>query len=557
MSAGHAQSAVDWVARFDELAARRDALTAAELDDLGLAAWFLGHEAECVRAWDDAHRAYLDAGETDAAIRCVFWLGFTLADHGETVRAGAWMARLFELLVAAGRPPQDDANAVLAQGQRAFAEGRFDESIGLGERALALAQAGRDDDLEVLATMGLGRSLIHVGRISEGFACMDRVMLAISSGRVSDRAAGPAYCAIVASCLDRWDLDRARVWTRDLNDWCDAQRGLEPFRGECSVHRASVLRLMGEWDEAEATLVDVCARERRAQTLENAYYGIGELNRLVGRRAEAEAAYRRASELGREVQPGLALLRRDEGRPGAARAGVARALEASPIPGLRAELLAAQVELEIEHGQAEVARRAASDLRAMSDLLGTDYLRAQADRAEARVLLGTDATEQVLPLLRRSWSAWRELEAPYEAAITRVLLGRACRALGDEEDAQLEFDAARTVLTGLGAVADLGRLERIAAGDDRPAASAGLTRRELEVLRLVAGGRSNRQIATELFLSERTVARHVSNILGKLDLANRAAATAFAFEHGLTAADRVPVTSELGSSADAAPPRHP
>ncbi|KRE22887.1 LuxR family transcriptional regulator [Agromyces sp. Soil535] len=535
MSGAGALSVVDWVARYDELTARRPELTASELDDLGLAAWFLGREAECERAWNAAHLAYLDAGETDAAIRCVFWLGFTRADQGDTVRAGAWMSRLFELCGLAGRPPQSEATAVLAQADAAFGDGRLEESVDLGERAVALAQAARDPDIEVLATMTLARSLIFNGRIIEAFACMDRVMLAVSSGRVGVRAAGPVYCAVIASCLERWDVERARVWTRDLSEWCDAQRGLEPFRGECSVNRASVLRLLGEWDEATTTLTEVCDHERDAHTLEYAYYGLGELCRLVGRRAEAEAAYRHAAELGREVQPGLALLRRDAGRFSPARSGIARALEASPTPGTRAELLAAQVELEVEHGDWDVAARAAAELRAMADTLGTIYLQAQADRAEACLLIGTDAPEQALPLLRSSWAVWRRLEAPYEAAVTRVLMGRANRAFGDEEAAQLEFDAARTVLGELGAVADLDRLERIAAEPGRPAASAGLTRRELEVLRLIASGLSNRQIATELFLSERTVARHVSNILGKLGLANRAAATAFAFEHGLNA----------------------
>ncbi len=535
MSGAGTVSVVDWVARYDELTARRPELTASELDDLGLAAWFLGREAECERAWDAAHLAYLDAGETDAAIRCVFWIGFTLSDRGDTVRSGAWMSRLIELCGIAGRPPQGEATAVLAQAAAAFGAGRLDESVDLGERAVALAQAAHDPDVEVIATMSLGRSLMYSGRIIDAFACMDRVMLAVASGRVGVRAAGPAYCAVIASCLERWDVERARVWTRDLSEWCDAQRGLEPFRGECSVNRASVLQLLGEWDEATTTLAEVCDHERDARTLEYAYYGIGELYRLVGRRAEAEAAYRRAAELGREVQPGLGLLRRDAGRFSAARSGIARALETSPAPGTRAELLAAQVELEVEHGDWDVAARAAAELRTMADTLGTIYLQAQADRTEARLLIGTDAPEQALPLLRESWAVWRRLEAPYEAAVTRVLMGRANRAFGDEEAAQLEFDAARTVLSELGAVADLDRLERIASEADRPEASAGLTKRELEVLRLIAGGKSNRQIATELFLSERTVARHVSNILGKLDLPNRAAATAFAFEHGLNA----------------------
>ncbi|MBM7505954.1 LuxR C-terminal-related transcriptional regulator [Agromyces aurantiacus] len=536
MSTGPDVPTVDWVARHDRLAARRDELTSRELDELGLAAWFIGRPAESERAWDDAHRAYLADGDTDAAIRCVFWLGFTLSDRGEAVRAGAWMARLFELLGSVPHTPDADAAATVARSAAAFAAGRDAEAASLAEQAVALARDAGDADLEVLATMSMGRALVHAGRLVEGFACMDRVMLAVASGRVGDRAAGPAYCAVIASCLDRWDVDRARVWTRDLGAWCDAQQGLEPFRGECSVHRATVQRLLGEWDEAGATLTAVCDRELRAQTLENAYYGLAELCRLTGRRDEAEAAYRRAADLGREVQPGLALLRRDQGRLAAARAGIARALAAGGLPSTRAELLSACAELEAERGgDLGLARRAVAELRTLADTVGTDYLRAQADRAEARLLIGTDGAPRALPLLRRSWSVWRHLEAPYEAATTRVLMGRAARAAGDEEAAQLEFDAARTVLTGLGAVPDLDRLERVAAGDGRPAASAGLTRREVEVLRLIAAGRSNRQIADELFLSERTVARHVSNILGKLGLANRAAATAFAFEHGLTA----------------------
>lgn len=537
MPAGAALHGVDWVARYDELTARRSELTAEELDALGLAAWFLGREAECDRAWDAAHLAYLDAGETDAAIRCVFWLGYILIDRGDAVRAGAWMSRLMELCGTGDRAPGREPTAEVARASFAFGDGRFEESIAVAEHAIELARERRDHDIEVLATMTLARSLVYDGRVVEGFDAMDRVMLAISSGRVSDRVAGPAYCAVIASCLERWDVERARVWTRDLSEWCDAQHGLEPFRGECSVNRASVQRLLGEWGEATSNLSEVCNRERRAETLENAFYGLAELCRLVGRRAEAETAYRRAAELGREVQPGLALLRRDQGRLPAARVGVARALEAAPMPNIRAELLAARVELEVDGGDWDLAADAASELRAMADSLGTPYLQARADRIEALLLIGTGAAEQALPLLRSSWTTWRRLEAPYEAALTRLLMGRANRAVGDEEAAQLEFDAARTVLADLGATADLDRLERLAAGPDRPgaAASAGLTRREVEVLRLIAGGKSNRQIANDLFLSERTVARHVSNILGKLGLANRAGATAFAFEHGLMA----------------------
>lgn len=534
MRAPAAATPIDWVARYDELSGRRDTLGPAELDELGLAAWFLGRQSVTEQAWDDAHRAYLEAGDTDAAIRSVFWLGNMLGTDGQDVKARAWMSRLLELCAAHPSPRAETTKAV-TESVAVFLTGRVADAAELGERAVALARADGDSELELIATMGMGRAFMLSGHVEEGFACMDRVMLAISSGVVSDRVAGPAYCAVIASCLERWDVERARVWTRDLSDWCDAQRGLETFRGECSVHRATVLRLAGEWNEAESTLIAVCERERDAQTLENAIYWLGDLYRLAGRTTQAEDAYSRAAGLGREVQPGLALLRRDLGRRAVARSGIARALEASPPPGLRADLLAAQVELEVDHGDLDVARRAADGLRDLADTLGTPYLQARADRATALLLLATDAANEALPLLRRSWAAWRRLEAPYEAAITRVHLGRAARALGDEEAAQLEFDAARTVLTDLGAVPDLDRLERIASQPDPGRADGGLTRRELEVLRLIASGRSNRQIANDLFLSERTVARHVSNILTKLGLGNRTAATTFAYEHGLTA----------------------
>ena len=534
MPTAGAARAVDWVARYDELSAGREALGAEELDELGLAAWFLGREADSVQAWSDAHEAYLAAGDTDAAIRCAFWLCYTLGQHADYVRAGAWMARLIDL---AGDTPtaRSGAAALLCRAVATFEFGGVEESVELSGRAIRLAHSAGDLDLEVLATMALGRSLVASGDPRAGFACLDRVMLTISTEGVSDRVAGPAYCAVIASCLDRWDVERARVWTRDLSDWCDAQRGLEPFRGECSVHRATVLQLVGEWTEAAVTLSAVTLSERREQTLENAVYGLGELHRLAGRATEAEDAYRQAGALGREVQPGLALLRRDGGRAAAARSGIARALEAGPAPRTRTELLAAQVELELDGGDLAVAERASAALRDLANTFDTPYLQAQADRAEARVRLATDAPDAALPLLRRSWAAWRRLDAPYDAAITRVLLGRASRALGDEEAAQLEFDAARTVLTDLGAAPDLARLERIAVPGARSDAAGGLTRREVEVIRLIASGRSNREIADHLFLSERTVARHVSNILAKLGVANRAGATAFAFEHGLAA----------------------
>ena len=460
----------DWTSRFEQLSrdASARALSAQELDDLGVAAWFIGRGDDSERAWDAAHRAHLEAGDVDAAMRCVFWIGFTLSEQGDDIRGGAWMSRLFELSQLGGAGRASEALVVLCRSVAAFARGRLDESAALAQEGVGLARAARDADVEVLATMALGRALVGMGRIEEGFGQMDQVMLMISSHRVGDRVAGPAYCAVIASCLARWDVERAKVWTRDLSSWCDAQEGLKPFRGECSVLRAVVLRIGGEWDEAERTLTDVAARESRTETKENAMYGLAELHRLAGRRAEADAAYRIAAELGREVQPGLGLLRRDEGDLSGARSGIARALEAAREPSRRADLLAARVELETLNGDLAKATGAAAELGALAEVLNTTYLHAQADRARGVVLIASDDSGSALPVLRRSWAAWRRLDAPYEAALTRIQLGRASRASGDEEGAQLEFDAARSVLSALGAAPDLERLERIA----EPAASA-------------------------------------------------------------------------------------
>lgn len=529
----------DWVARFDELAAREVRLSAAEFDELGLAAWFLGRHDACEQAWDAAHRAYLADGDEDAAIRCVFWLGFTLGEHGQPVKARAWVGRLMELCEPRAAAGGAEAAAVAAtcHAVAAHASGDLAGAVDQGRRAVALAREARADDLEVLATMGLGRALLEQGDLVGGFACMDRVMLAIAAGGVGDRAAGPAYCAVIASCLERWDIERAASWTRDLSDWCDAQRGLEPFRGECAVHRAIVLGLGGEWLESEQVLAEVAAVERRPSTVELALYRLGELHRRSGRVDQAAEAFRGAAELGREVQPGLALLRRDTGDLASARAGVARALEAGVSPGQHAELLAAQVDLACEAHDLDLARRAAEQLRSLAELIGSTYLAALADRAAGTVLLAVGEPQQALPVLRRAWLAWRDLEDPYDGALTRLLLACAARALGDEDAAQLEFDAARSVLTTLGALPDLARLERLASVAADPASDAGLSRREVEVLRLVAAGASNRAVAARLFLSERTVARHVSNILAKLALPNRASATAFAYEHRIVVPD--------------------
>jgi ATP/maltotriose-dependent transcriptional regulator MalT len=529
---------VDWTTRFDELAAREASLAGDELDEYGQAAWFVGRDDVSVRAWERAQLRFLEDGDLTSAVRCVFWLGFTLSEHGDTVRSGAWMGRLMDLCARDDATPATDAARALCVAVGTFARGEAEASIPLFHTAIGRADAAADADALALATMGLGRALLANGQPEAAFAQLDRVMLLIADGRVSDRAAGPAYCAVIASLLGRGDVERARVWTRELGDWCDAQHGLEPFRGECTLHRATVLQLGGEWDAATTAIDLVCRTEKRAETLANAWYRAGELHRVAGRPAAAREALRRAAALGREVQPVLAMLHRDAGDLTGAWAGLEAARATVVEPAARAEVLAAAVRVALDRGRLEDARAAAADLRGCAAVFDTLYLQALSSRSDGEVALAEGRAGDALAALRRSWAAWRRLDAPYEAALTRVAIGRAIREIGDDEGAELEFDAARVVLDGLGAIPDLARLERAAAAPSVGGAGSdpGLSRREREVLTLVARGWSNRRIAEHLFLSERTVARHVGNILAKLGVPSRSAATAYAFEHDLATA---------------------
>jgi DNA-binding CsgD family transcriptional regulator len=367
-------------------------------------------------------------------------------------------------------------------------------------------------------------------------------MAGVTAGEVTPIVAGVIYCSVISACFDMLDIRRAQEWTAALNDWCRAQPGLVPYKGECLAHRAEILRLRGQWTEAIAEAGHACEAltETKGPAAGTAAYGLGELHRLRGDFAAAEAAYARASEHGRTPYPGLALLRLAQGQVEAARAAIERAM-AEPLKGRqRALLLAGAVEILVAAGNATAAARAADELAAIAARVETPWLRALAASAAGNVSLAEGRAHDALTPLRDAAAIWRDLEAPYEVAKVMTLTGQACRALGDTDGARLDWDIAARVFRQSGAGPALAELESLM---NPPAAphvpgAVSLSPREVEVLRLVACGHTNRQIARGLDISEKTVARHVSNIFTKLDLSSRAAATAYAFTHGLMAGTR-------------------
>ncbi len=385
--------------------------------------------------------------------------------------------------------------------------------------------------LIALARQYQGRALLRRGDTERGIALVDESMVAVTSGELSPFVTGLVYCSAISSCQQSLALDHAREWTLALASWCTDEPQMTPFTGSCLVHRSQILQMTGDWSGAfeEAKRACELVTDKDPQALGDACYERAELHRLRGELAAAEEAYRHASEAGREPQPGLALLRLAQGRRDDAVSSMRRVLATTSGAWQRPQFLPAWVEILLAVGEIDEARAASRELAELADRFNTEILDALAAQARGAVLIADGDAGAAVEPLRRAFRRWQTIGAPYIAARIRVLLGRACEALGDRDGAELERQAARRVFEELGAAPDLAALDASATGS----ATHGLSPRQLEVLRLVAQGKTNKAIARQLGVSERTVDRHVSDIFAKLDVSTRAAATAFAYEHAL------------------------
>ena len=526
-----------WGRAYEHLSAasRDEPLEVADLERLASAAYLVGRSAESSDLWARAHQECARIGEVARAARCAFWLGFALLNSGELARGGGWVDRAQRLLdarkldcVEQGYLRYAAALRAVFSGDVATAGTGFGEAVGIGERF-------RDPELTTLARIGEGRCLIYLGEIRRGVALLDEAMVAVGASEVSAIATGDAYCTVIEGCHELFDIRRTHEWTAAFSHWCEGQPELVLYRGECLVHRAEVLQLRGAWSDALEEVERALARiadPAGPRILGAATYVQGELHRLRGEFADAERAYRAASDVGREPQPGVALLRLAQDRVDVADAAIRRALHEAEDPITRARMLGPYVEIVLAAGDVDAARVASDELAVLAAELNQPFLDALTAHMTGMVLLALEDPTGALVALRRAWTGWRDIQAPHEAARARVLIALACRALGDADGSEMELDAARSAFAELGAAPDVAwadSLSGVAPG--KP--PGGLTAREAEVLALVAQGKTNRQIADQLVISEKTVASHLSHMFTKLDLPSRTAATAYAYENGL------------------------
>jgi DNA-binding CsgD family transcriptional regulator len=534
VAARDAYSHQDWLAARDgfRAVAERVGLSVEDIVAMADSAWWLGFNDEALASFEQAFALFVSEDRVPSAAKLALAIGFLWMLRGEMPLGSGWVSRGLRLLRELPDCVEQGYGLAVALDEE-MAAGRFPEAISIAKDIKTLASRYKDTTLQAVGLVGEGIALTRMGRVKEGLAVLDEAMLSVMAGEVTLDWAGNIYCQLMGICYDLADLRRARHWTDATERWCNRFTSAVMFLGVCRMHRVQLLAVQGDWGGAEEEAWQVCGdlADLNVLAVAESHYQIGEIRRLRGDLVGAEAAYTKAHGLGRDPQPGLALLRLSEGRVATAAASIRSAIASDSADSFtRARLRSAQVEIALAGEDMEGAAEAVEDLNLIASTFSSPGLEAAAGQAAGALLLAQEKYPEALRQLRDAVRRWQELDAPYLAAKARVQVASACRSLDDHDAADLELGAAGAVFDQLGAVIDSKRVAVLRANRALPGS---LTVREVEVLSCVAAGQSNREVAAALFIAEKTVARHLSNIFTKLGVSSRTEAAAFAFTHGL------------------------
>ncbi|MFL6204321.1 MAG: LuxR C-terminal-related transcriptional regulator [Acidimicrobiales bacterium] len=522
----------DWQAAADAArAAELDspALEAARADLLADATWWLGDLDSCTSAREEAYRIYDELGDGRRAGQCAVWLWEHNAFWARPAMASGWLRRARRAL-ADDTSCEEHGALLLREAEVAHGAGDLEEALALTAEALQLGRSLRSADLEAEALQARGRVLIDAGQLEEGLGHLDEAMLFAVEGRLRPYSTGKVYCSLIAACEEIGDYDRAAEWTETTMRWAEDNHPFAIFPGICRVHRAVVLKRRGALVEAEEEAARACEELRTSHIANSAaaYAEVGDIRRRLGDLVTAEEAFDRSQQIRGGPCGGLALLRLAQGRVDEAMATITSCVQGAANPLARAGLLPMLAHVAVAADRLDLAADAVAELEGIVARFDTPSLQAALSSTIGRLQLARGQSDAVATL-RGAAERWRALEVPYEEATARTLLGQALRDAGADGAATESFAEAARLFDQIGARLDA----RLVYDDTKVALPDGLTAREVEVLRLIAAGRSNNEVAAELYLSVKTVSRHLSNIFTKIGVSSRSAATAYAFEQHL------------------------
>jgi len=530
------QNFENWTAIYKQLlkADKEHAVAPKDMEKLALAAYLTGRDTESFQILERAHQSYADSGVTEKAVQSAFWLGLMYMNAGERVRSSGWFARGERLINDLQNQDCPEKKLLLIpQALGELSSGHDVKAQQIFEQVVLAGKQFQNADLLALGSLGLGQAMIQLGEIAKGIKHLDETMIILETEDVFPLVNGIVYCAVIESCRKVWDIERAQEWTAALSQWCEAQPDLVPFRGECLVRRAEIFQFHGEWPKALEETIDACdllTRHNGRPAAGEAYYRQAELHRLAGNFKKAEQCYQEASKRGKNSQPGLALLRLAQGQAAAAKTSVTNTLQETKDAKRRAELLPALLDILLTTKQTDEATETVKELCHIARDFNVPYLIAMCSYCQGKVSHARGDVRLALEQLQKALQFWNSLNLPYESAFTRELKGLVYMEMNDKDNSKAELMAAAWVYEQLGAIPDLERVNALL-NTKKHAETHGLSLRELQVLGLIASGKTNRMVAEELFISERTVDRHVSNIFNKLGVSSRVEATAFALKN--------------------------